>query len=87
MVYGISLQNCHSLQNLSAAEANKLRKELKKDGVYDKSMEPAIKTQAAKNRMHEVALTGELDLSNRIRNKLVSAGYTNTKGNIDIQEL
>ena len=87
MTTGISSSMHAALENSTATSKRKLKKELKKAGVYDKSMEPAIKTQAAKNRMQQVALTGELDLSNRIRNKLVSAGYTNTRGNIDIQEL
>ena len=87
MTTGISSSMYAALENTTATSKRKLKRELKKAGVYDKSMKPLLKVQAAENRMQQVALTGELDLKDKIKNKLIKAGYTTPEGYIDIARL
>lgn len=87
MTTGISSTMYAALENTTATSRRKLKRELKKAGVYDKSMKPLLKVQAAENRMQQVALTGELDLKDKIKNKLIKAGYTTPEGYIDIPRL
>lgn len=87
MTTGISSSMYAALENSTATSRRKLKRELKKAGVYDKSMKPLLKVQAAENRMQQVALTGELDLKDKLKNKLIKAGYTTPEGYIDIARL
>lgn len=87
MTTGISSSGYAALQNTTATKRFKLKRELKKAGVYDKSMKPLLKTQAAENRMEQVALTGELDIKDKLKNKLIQAGFTTPDGHIDIERL
>ena len=87
MTTGISSSRYAALENTTATSARKVKKELKRAGNYDKSMKPLLKVQAAENRMEQVAITGELDLKGKLKDKLVQAGYTKPDGQIDIERL
>ena len=87
MTTGISSSRYAALENTTATSKRKVKRELKKAGAYDKSMKPLLKVQAAENRMEQVALTGELDIKDKLKNKLIQAGFTTPDGQIDIERL
>ena len=87
MTTGISSSRYAALENTTATSKRKVKRELKRAGAYDKSMKPLLKVQAAENRMEQVALTGELDIKDKLKNKLIQAGFTTPDGQIDIERL
>ena len=80
MTTGISSSSYAALEQTTATKA-------KKAGAYDKSMKPLLKVQAAQNRMDQVSATGELDIKDKLKNKLIQAGFTTPSGQIDIERL
>ena len=87
MTTGISSSSYAALEQTTATKARKVKRQLKKAGAYDKSMKPLLKVQAAQNRMDQVSATGELDIKDKLKNKLIQAGFTTPSGQIDIERL